>query len=165
MQAIAPWLIAYAALADRSVEQRRSSRLRKAPHALRLLAEAVSLAAIGGNERLLADTHPLAVRMGAELKAAPTVKIKAAESESEPRPSSASNPTQTAAPRGGLLTTKEAEILALLGKGMSNKLIARAMDISDETVKWHIKNVFLKLAAGNRRHAVDRARLLGLLTH
>lgn len=48
---------------------------------------------------------------------------------------------------------------------MSNKLIARAMGVSDETVKWHIKSLFLKLAAGTRKHAVDCARLLGLLTH
>lgn len=59
---------------------------------------------------------------------------------------------------------KETEVLTLLDKGMSNKLIARAMGVSDETVKWHIKNLFLKLAAGTRKHAVDRARLLGLLT-
>jgi LuxR family maltose regulon positive regulatory protein len=30
-------------------------------------------------------------------------------------------------------------------------------------VKWHLKNVFLKLNAASRKHAVDRARLLGLL--
>ena len=46
---------------------------------------------------------------------------------------------------------------------MSNKLIARTMGISDETVKWHLKNLFSKLSAGTRKHAVDRARLLGLL--
>jgi len=31
-------------------------------------------------------------------------------------------------------------------------------------VKWHLKNLFSKLNAGTRRHAVDRARLLGLIT-
>jgi LuxR family maltose regulon positive regulatory protein len=62
-----------------------------------------------------------------------------------------------------MLTPKEAEVLALLDGGMSNKLIARAMSVSDETVKWHLKNLFSKLSAGTRKHAVDRARLLGLL--
>ena len=47
--------------------------------------------------------------------------------------------------------------------GLSNKLIARSLDISEETVKWHLKNLFSKLNAGARKHAVDRARLLGLL--
>jgi LuxR family maltose regulon positive regulatory protein len=45
---------------------------------------------------------------------------------------------------------------------MSNKLIARTLDISNETVKWHLKNLYLKLSAGTRKHAVDRARLLGI---
>jgi LuxR family maltose regulon positive regulatory protein len=37
------------------------------------------------------------------------------------------------------------------------------MNISDETVKWHLKNLFSKLSAGTRRHAVDRARMMGLV--
>jgi LuxR family maltose regulon positive regulatory protein len=64
---------------------------------------------------------------------------------------------------GGLLTPKEAHVLGLLSQGMSNKLIARAMEISEETVKWHLKNLFAKLSAGTRKHAVGRARLLGLI--
>ena len=68
-----------------------------------------------------------------------------------------------AVPLTGMLTPKEAEVLALLDSGMSNKLIARAMGVSDETVKWHLKNLFSKLSAGTRKHAVDRARLLGVL--
>jgi LuxR family maltose regulon positive regulatory protein len=64
---------------------------------------------------------------------------------------------------GGLLTPKEARILTLLAAGMANKEIARAMDIGEQTVKWHLKNVFFKLNAASRRHAVDRARVLGLL--
>ena len=35
------------------------------------------------------------------------------------------------------------------------------MDIGEQTVKWHLKNVFFKLNAASRKHAVDRARLLG----
>jgi LuxR family maltose regulon positive regulatory protein len=66
-------------------------------------------------------------------------------------------------PRLGLLTAKEAEILALIEKGMPNKQIARTLDISSETVKWHLKNLYMKLSAGTRRHAVERARLLGLV--
>ena len=54
-------------------------------------------------------------------------------------------------------------MLHLLNKGMSNKLIARALDIGVETVKWHLKNLFQKLSAGTRKHAVDRARMLGLV--
>ena len=69
----------------------------------------------------------------------------------------------SASPAGGLLTPKEARILSLLATGKANKEIARAMDIGEQTVKWHLKNVFFKLNAASRKHAVDRARLLGLL--
>ena len=73
------------------------------------------------------------------------------------------SPIRATTVASGLLTPKEAKILSLLSDGMSNKLIARAMEISDETVKWHLKNLFSKLSAANRKHAVGRARLLGLI--
>jgi len=62
-----------------------------------------------------------------------------------------------------LLTSKEREVLALLNRNLSNKEIALALDVGDQTVKWHVKNVFSKLNAANRKHAVARARLLGLV--
>jgi LuxR family maltose regulon positive regulatory protein len=55
------------------------------------------------------------------------------------------------------------EILRVLAHGRSNKEIARALDVGLQTVKWHMKNLLAKLGAANRRHAVDRARLLGIL--
>jgi len=36
--------------------------------------------------------------------------------------------------------------------------------MSDETVKWHLKNLFNKLGAGSRKHAVTRARTLGFIS-
>lgn len=62
-----------------------------------------------------------------------------------------------------LLTDKEREVLSMLARNYTNKEIARALDIGDETAKWHVKNISGKLNAGGRRHAVERARLLGLL--
>lgn len=62
------------------------------------------------------------------------------------------------------LTPKEAEVLNLLAGGLPNKRIAATMNLSSETIKWHMKKLFIKLNAGNRQHAVDRARLLGLLS-
>jgi len=141
------------------------ARQRKDPGAMLLLSEAVGLAALGGNDRLLIDAHPLAVQMGAELSAAAALPGAAPQSRSMSESSSRSTTSQRPpAPLGGLLTPKEAEVLRLLNGGMSNKLIARTMDISDETVKWHLKNLFSKLSAGTRKHAVDRARMLGLVS-
>jgi LuxR family maltose regulon positive regulatory protein len=79
-----------------------------------------------------------------------------------PVPAPAAAPA-VAAGAGALLTPKEAHILGLLNSGMSNKGIARAMEISEQTVKWHLKNLFVKLSAPSRQHAVGRARLLGLI--
>ncbi|MBP7080432.1 MAG: AAA family ATPase [Rhodocyclaceae bacterium] len=79
--------------------------------------------------------------------------------------------TATAAPqrpapvvRSVLLTDKEGDVLSLLARNYTNKEIARALDIGGETAKWHVKNIASKLSAGGRRHIVERARLLGLLT-
>ena len=62
------------------------------------------------------------------------------------------------------LTPKERSILLLLARNYSNKEIAKAIAMSDETVKWHLKNLFNKLGAGSRKHAVTRARTLGFIS-
>ncbi|HYP34616.1 MAG TPA: LuxR C-terminal-related transcriptional regulator [Burkholderiaceae bacterium] len=62
------------------------------------------------------------------------------------------------------LTPKERSILQLLARDYSNKEIAKSIAVSDETVKWHLKNLFNKLDAGSRKHAVTRARSLGYLS-
>lgn len=51
------------------------------------------------------------------------------------------------------LTSREHEILKLIAKGMSNKLIARELDISDGTVKVHVKHVLKKLDLNSRVEA------------
>ncbi|MBS3798054.1 two-component system response regulator NarL [Pseudoalteromonas sp. BDTF-M6] len=51
------------------------------------------------------------------------------------------------------LTSRELEILKLIAKGMSNKLIARELDISDGTVKVHVKHVLKKLSFRSRVEA------------
>jgi DNA-binding CsgD family transcriptional regulator len=66
--------------------------------------------------------------------------------------------------RGGDgLTARERNVLALISRGCSNKHIARALEISPETVKSHVKRIFLKLAVGTRAEAAFRAVSLGLL--
>jgi two-component system nitrate/nitrite response regulator NarL len=52
------------------------------------------------------------------------------------------------------LTNREYEILSLIAKGRSNKLIARELDISDGTVKVHVKHLLKKL---NLRSRVEAA--------
>lgn len=62
-----------------------------------------------------------------------------------------------------LLTPKEREVLQLLARNLSNKQIAQALNVGEETVKWHLKNLFGKFQAGTRKHVVDRAYMLGIL--
>jgi DNA-binding CsgD family transcriptional regulator len=61
------------------------------------------------------------------------------------------------------LTARERDILAMIGQGLSNKRIARAREISPETVKSHVKHIFSKLAVSSRAQAVSQAGSIGLL--
>jgi two-component system nitrate/nitrite response regulator NarL len=51
------------------------------------------------------------------------------------------------------LTAREREILGYLAQGMSNKAIARAADISHETVKLHVRRILAKLKLSSRVEA------------
>jgi DNA-binding NarL/FixJ family response regulator len=61
------------------------------------------------------------------------------------------------------LTHRETEVLQLVIQGLSNKEIARALTISENTVKFHLKNILAKLHARNRAEAVAYALQTGLV--
>lgn len=61
------------------------------------------------------------------------------------------------------LSERELQILQLIADGQMNKEIARALAISTETVKWHIKNIYAKLKVNSRIQAMSRAREMKLL--
>lgn len=66
------------------------------------------------------------------------------------------NPKRAAAARASLLeqlTAREREILGYLAQGLSNKAIARAADISHETVKLHVRRILAKLKMSSRVEA------------
>jgi len=56
-----------------------------------------------------------------------------------------------------LLTPRELEVLAALAEGSTNKAIARRLDISLHTVKFHVESLFRKLGARTRTEAVAKA--------
>lgn len=62
------------------------------------------------------------------------------------------------------LTLREQEVLVLLMDGYTNKAIAKRLHLTVGTVRWHARNIYGKLDAKNRTHAVARARSLGFLT-
>jgi len=61
------------------------------------------------------------------------------------------------------LTPREIQVLELLAEGLSNKAIASALHISDQTVKFHVASIAGKLGAVNRTDAVRRAVRGGLI--
>ena len=65
---------------------------------------------------------------------------------------------------GPTLSARELEVLRHLGRGLSSQDLGRALGISPETVKSHIKAIFHKLAVVDRAEAVARAYELGLLS-
>jgi DNA-binding NarL/FixJ family response regulator len=62
------------------------------------------------------------------------------------------------------LTAREREVLELLGRGLSNKLIARELHISEHTVKFHISSLYAKLEVNNRAEAVSQGARHGLIS-
>jgi DNA-binding NarL/FixJ family response regulator len=60
------------------------------------------------------------------------------------------------------LTPRELSVIDLLREGKPNKLIARELDVEENTVKVHVRNILKKLNAANRTHAAFVAnRLFG----
>ena len=130
--------------------------------ALPLLKEAIDIARTHGLERVFVDAHP---GLGDW--------VRQVTSEASPPPGAAlaapmRAPQRAAEPRlrgtpSMALTPKEREVLTLLANNLSNKEIGLAMQVGEETIKWHMKNLLAKLDAGNRKQVVSRARMLGLL--
>jgi DNA-binding NarL/FixJ family response regulator len=60
------------------------------------------------------------------------------------------------------LTDREGVIIAFIGTGRSNKEIARELGVTPETIKSHLKRIFLKLSASTRAEAVVRAQSIDL---
>ena len=72
----------------------------------------------------------------------------------EPRPAAAAE----------AFTPREREVLALLARGLSNRDIAEALEISAHTAKFHVNSILQKLGVERRTEAVVRAARMGLVT-
>jgi LuxR family maltose regulon positive regulatory protein len=134
---------------------------RRGEDAQAMLREAADLAKTYGLRRVFADSHPALVDLISQLES-----LGAAESAAFVSPTPlpplklGARPSST---KSVALTPKEREVLQLLARNLSNKEIGLAMRVSDQAIKWHLKNLFAKLDAGSRKHLVQRSRMLGLL--
>jgi DNA-binding NarL/FixJ family response regulator len=61
------------------------------------------------------------------------------------------------------LTAREMDVIEMLAEGLSNKMIAHRLSISDHTAKFHVNSILAKLNAGTRTEAVTRGIRLGLI--
>lgn len=61
------------------------------------------------------------------------------------------------------LTPRQLEVLVLLAEGLPNKRICQALNLTEHTVKTHLKAIFAHLDAHNRTECVAQARALGLI--
>jgi len=81
---------------------------------------------------------------------APSVASRLMQEVSGERPASAG------------LTERELEVLRLIARGLSNKLIARELVVSEKTVKTHVSNILTKLHLADRTQAALYAVREGL---
>jgi len=61
------------------------------------------------------------------------------------------------------LTEREIQVLRAVAAGNANKMVAQRLDVSEETVKAHMKNILSKLGANDRTHAVTIALKRGII--
>lgn len=91
-----------------------------------------------------------------------TAKLVAAfrQASANPRPDA---PAEPPAPSEAGLSPRETEILAEIGRGGSNKEIARRLDIAESTVKVHVQHLLRKLDVASRVHLAVIAKTRGLI--
>jgi DNA-binding NarL/FixJ family response regulator len=79
-------------------------------------------------------------------------------------PRTTAPPAAVAAQKTADLTTRELEILRLVAEGLSNSEMARRLWVTEQTVKFHLSNIYRKLDVSNRTQASRWAQVNGLLT-
>jgi DNA-binding NarL/FixJ family response regulator len=118
------------------------------------VVDAIRAGAIG---YLLKDTQPAELRKAIKAAAAGQVQL---------------SPQASAHLLGAIrtpelpepLTPREMDVLRLLAQGQSNKEIARALDLVEETVKSHVRHILAKLGVQSRTQAVLAAIRLGIVS-
>ncbi len=84
------------------------------------------------------------------------------ERQRRPLPAAPANTRNDKAIKALGLTRREVEMLGFLAQGKSNKEIARDLDLSPNTIKTHLSNLYQKLGTKNRTQAVTKAAKLSI---
>ena len=163
---------AYAAVRSRVMQSCACLAAGREQEAARILAGAMAIGERFGMFRVFvdeADVGPLldVILRSADLQERPSaafVQRIATALESPVGDAPQARPAAAAAGvRPELLSAREREVLDLLARGLPNRSIAGALEVSIDTVKYHLKNIFDKLGVRSRRAAIDEARRQGLI--
>lgn len=112
------------------------------------VAEALAAGAVG---YLLKDSHPRDLLAGIRAAAAGHAPL-------DPRVARGLLPDARSSDPVDALSSRERQVLRLVSRGMANKQVARALGISEHTVKVHLGNVFKQIGVGDRTSAAMWAR-------
>lgn len=126
------------------------------PTATRLLNRALAIAEAEGYVRIFLEAGEAISHLLRQIGCPPWLAIHL------PPPAPAA-PRQITATGLEPLSEREATVLRLLAQGLTYAAIAEHLVISVNTVRFHVKTIYGKLAANNRTQAVARARELGWL--
>lgn len=150
--------IPYLLLQSAAVER----RLRRHDAARTLVREALRMGHQLGLVRTLLDAHedavPLIRDAARETGLDPVLVFYAERLDAAARDHAAGVAARPARAKPGIevLSPREGEIVQLLLRSLPNKKIARVLDLSLDTVKWHLKNIYGKLGVSGRDEVVER---------
>ncbi|MGB0219309.1 MAG: LuxR C-terminal-related transcriptional regulator [Sinimarinibacterium flocculans] len=137
--------------------------------ALRALVEALRVGATGGYIGCFVEEREDLLPLLTKLQATPPPDVDDAAAYLSRLIAACGGAADSRAGEGSAaliedLTEREQAILGLLAKGVSNKEMARRLFVSENTVKFHLKNIYAKLGVDNRLRAITTARSYGLIT-
>jgi DNA-binding NarL/FixJ family response regulator len=112
--------------------------------------------AAGASAYVLKTAHP--EDFASAIRQAFSSSIYLAGARNVPAPAAARTPENRAD-----LTAREVEILQLVAEGLSNGEMARRLWVTEQTVKFHLSNIYRKLDVSNRTQAGRWAQMNGLL--
>jgi LuxR family maltose regulon positive regulatory protein len=165
--------------AETACRQRRALRLRfllaqtleslgQRDEAIETFDGVIARASALGLMRCLADenwaTRSLVKRSSTAGDARSAALLRELESRRDPAPPSTKNALASGTPtRMSRLSNRELQVLRLLGRGQSNKVIARELFLSENTIETHLRRIYEKLGTHNRTEAAALAREAGAI--
>jgi DNA-binding NarL/FixJ family response regulator len=113
--------------------------------------------AAGATAYVLKTTHPDDLAAAVRQSFEHSIYLRRADVSVQPAPEPARSDSTE------LLTTRELEILRLAAEGLANAELAKMLWVTEQTVKFHLSNIYRKLDVSNRTEASRWAQLNGLL--